>query len=159
MMSTNHPRKSFLNEERLLHNAADVEIVKAITESFWQDFLGMNQTNDIVLIAIINRDTWKILLEDGCHDGCCIILNIHHESIRTGTITSRAISSSKENTPWSISISSASKVFSLFVKIYSISSRVICSSASSKFIGVIRLIRFVAADNNHTNGLTIFQGK
>ena len=76
-----------------------------------------------------------------------------------GTITSRATISSSEKIPCSISISSASNVSSLLVSIYSISSRVIFSSASSKVMGVIRLSRLVEADKSQTKGLTIFPKK
>ena len=85
-------------------------------------------------------------------------MSIMKASVR-GTITSRAIISSSEKIPCSISISSASKVSSLFVNIYSISSRVIFSSASSKVIGVILLNKLVEAESNHTKGLTIFPRK
>ena len=115
----------------------------------------MNDTDNLILVIFVNRNTRETFLENSLDIFLSVSsISIMKASVR-GTITSRAINSSRENTPWSISISSASSVSSLLVNMYSISSRVICSSASSKVAGVKRDKRLVDAERIQTKGLTI----
>ena len=76
-------KHSFRYKERLLQNLTQNDIVKTIDESFIKQSLGMNQTDDIVLIPIIDRNPREALFENAFDDFLGIVLNVHHKGIRS----------------------------------------------------------------------------
>ena len=75
-------KHGFRYKERLLQNLTQNDIVKTIDESFIKQSLGMNQTDDIVLIPIIDGNPRKTLFENAFDNFFGVILNVHHKGIR-----------------------------------------------------------------------------
>ena len=75
-------KHGFRDKERLLQDLAQNDIIKTIDEPFIEQPLGMNQSNDIVLVSIIDRNPREALFENALDDFLGVILNIHHKGIR-----------------------------------------------------------------------------
>ena len=74
---------SLRNKERFVHDSTKFDIFETKFETCFKKIFGMNDTDNLILVIFVNRNTRETFLENSLDIFLSVVFNINHEGIRT----------------------------------------------------------------------------